>query len=113
MISWRDAHHPRSNSDSRQAINALNSICGKKLIQASSGLDYSRGAKRIAPGVSKLGRTPTRGGKKPPQHEAQQGRATFFGWQMFESEPAAPAEKDPDGKFLDCPYEEHCEYDQW
>ena len=58
----------------------------KKLtVQASGGLDYSRGTKRVAPGVSKLGRTPTHGGKKQKQippldtFPEQQGRAAFFG----------------------------------
>ena len=40
----------------------------------------------------------------------------FFLFSLFESEPA-PVKEDPKERLffelLDCPYEEHCEYDHW
>ena len=58
------------------------------------GLDYSRGMVRLLPGVSKLGRTPSRGQGQQgqaPQGQAPQGR--LF-WDILFPE--------------NCPYEEHC-----
>ena len=88
--------------------------------------------------MSKLGRTPNTQMQTPPStiFPEQQGRAAFFGldltntiiyfvvkfsfffflFSFFESEPA-PVKKVPEERLffepLDCPYEEHCEYDHW
>ena len=49
------------------------------IIKASSGLDYSRGTKRVPPGVSKLGRTPRRNQGPRQEIGEPEGRMAFLG----------------------------------
>merc|ERR1712088_617077 len=85
---------------------------GRASPKASSGLDYSRGTKRVPPGVSKLGRTPRRNQGPRQEMGEPEGRMAFLGFFSTPESYSAPEKVAPQPK-LDCPYEEHCEHDEW